>query len=262
MLPQLELLEAAECCLLACTVAWDASAAVSELPPSASEQAGLGCARAAEAVAQAQRALARLVPPAAEAATAVDVQRLSEAHCPDRQQWQQAVGALLQALEDSSPAPARHQPGTSLVNLDLGLARQEYAQNGQQVGSERGARAGGRLGSLPAALTAVPRMRLGSGRLGRRDGQQGSAAAEARAAAARPSQGLDELLAALSDPLADAPAADGSQGQDQQPSEGLSKVVLARCTTLQVGGWAAARGAACCRSPCAAPLQRAEGAGR
>jgi isochorismate synthase/2-succinyl-5-enolpyruvyl-6-hydroxy-3-cyclohexene-1-carboxylate synthase/2-succinyl-6-hydroxy-2,4-cyclohexadiene-1-carboxylate synthase/O-succinylbenzoate synthase len=136
MLPQLELLEAAECCLLACTVAWDAGAAASELPPSVSEQAGLGCALAADAVAQAQRVLARLVPPASEAAAAVDVQRLSEAHCPDRQQWQQAVGALLQALEE---APQQgHQPGTSLVNMDLGLARQEYLQNGQQVGRGQG----------------------------------------------------------------------------------------------------------------------------
>jgi hypothetical protein len=60
-------------------------------------------------------------------------------------------------------------------------------------------------------------------------------------------QGLDELLAALSDPLADASKADGGLGGGAQPSEGLSKVVLARCTTLQVGGWvgAAARPLGC-----------------
>jgi isochorismate synthase/2-succinyl-5-enolpyruvyl-6-hydroxy-3-cyclohexene-1-carboxylate synthase/2-succinyl-6-hydroxy-2,4-cyclohexadiene-1-carboxylate synthase/O-succinylbenzoate synthase len=150
LLPQLEFLEAAECCLLACTVAWDraapaaasaatASAAGStELAGAAGEAAELGqdlepvaCADARSAVERALLTLQQLQPPAPEAAAAVSVRRLSERQSPDEQQWGQAVGQLLGVLEDA-PQPV-HQPGTTLVNLDLDLAREEYQQNGQQV---------------------------------------------------------------------------------------------------------------------------------
>jgi isochorismate synthase/2-succinyl-5-enolpyruvyl-6-hydroxy-3-cyclohexene-1-carboxylate synthase/2-succinyl-6-hydroxy-2,4-cyclohexadiene-1-carboxylate synthase/O-succinylbenzoate synthase len=133
LLPQLEFLEAAECCLLACTVAWDrdaaASSGVSELEQDPEPSP---CADVHAAVERALRTLQRLQPPAPEAAAAVSVRRLSERQCPDEQQWGQAVGSLLDVLEDA-PQPVQ-QPGTALVNLDLDLAREEYLQNGQQVG--------------------------------------------------------------------------------------------------------------------------------
>lgn len=47
-------------------------------------------------------------------------------------------------------------------------------------------------------------------------------------------QGLDDLLAAMSDPLADAAARSSLVPEAQQQAEGLSKAVLARCTTLEV----------------------------
>jgi hypothetical protein len=330
MLPQLELLEAAECCLLACTVAWDAGAASTEPPDTASEQGGLGCAGAAGAVAQALRVLAQLAPPAPEAAAAIDVRRLSEEHCPDWQQWQAAVGSLLQALEESV-APG-HQPGAALLNMDLDLARQEFLQNGQQVGP--GARAGGwGLGAAAARRCWAQLLATGAAAAvgwgcccwgpGRccwglpGDAEHGDCCgsswphasppppcllASVRAAHCMPHlisppgfchqhpqrlrhlpgfwhpsapgrsgrgwgpcthaqlltlrtalQGLDELLAAMSsDPLAEAAELEAAEGQAQL-SEGLSKVVLARCTTLQVGPGGGRGGGGCTAAPASLP---------
>lgn len=96
VLPQLEFLEASECNLLACTLAWDAAATASDGASGAG--AGSPAASAAGAAAAAAAALAALRPPAPPTAPAFNIQRSGVTHDPSESQWREQVPALLQQL--------------------------------------------------------------------------------------------------------------------------------------------------------------------
>ncbi|KAK9847737.1 hypothetical protein WJX84_001736 [Apatococcus fuscideae] len=113
MLPRLELMEAAGCSLLSCTLAWGPPGGLGSGPSDIHAAAG-----------DARAALRCAALPAAAAAPAVKVERTSQEHVPDREQWDQQMGPLPATLKQTNEA-------SELSNVDPAMALDEYNSNGQ-----------------------------------------------------------------------------------------------------------------------------------
>lgn len=116
VLPQVEFLEASDCNLLACTLAWE---------PHSTE----GPSSASQAVEQALAVLGRLQPPAPASAPAFQIQRAPAEHVPSEPEWCEQVPSLLQRLRSDA---ALSSSTLGLADVDDGLAKQEFRTNGQQ----------------------------------------------------------------------------------------------------------------------------------
>lgn len=161
LIPRLEFLEASGCCILACTVAWDAAHAAP--PPAAaastssggdggsssSSAAAVGFASAAAAAMDAAAALDAVQAPAAPAAGAFKLQRLASRHVPDEAGWHRlmegthaelAVGAAVDAAAAAAAAAAQGEEAgtpsvdacTPMLKICPEAAREEYLLNGQE----------------------------------------------------------------------------------------------------------------------------------
>ncbi|KAK9837268.1 hypothetical protein WJX81_002656 [Elliptochloris bilobata] len=166
LLPRLELLEAATCSLLACTLAWRPRTPDPDTNPTKSFHAGGGGGgegrgpdTLAAACAAALVALAAARGPAPASAPSLQVVRHSLAHLPDEAGWRKAMQPLHDALAPVAENPAEEPyDRTGGGDVDPAMAREEYELGGQQgldellaalgAGGEAVvARAGGEAGS-------------------------------------------------------------------------------------------------------------------
>lgn len=113
VLPRLEMLEAGNCHLLCCTLAWHSS--LRHGPPHVSD-----------AVADALDTLRELSPPALRSAPAFQVQRASMTHTPPQSEWQ----ADMQSVHDSLAEPSSTLP-EQLSDSNSHAALDEFSHNGQ-----------------------------------------------------------------------------------------------------------------------------------
>ncbi|KAK9841086.1 hypothetical protein WJX84_008308 [Apatococcus fuscideae] len=113
MLPRLELMEAAGCSLLACTLAWG---------PAGGLGSGPGDVHAAADGIRA--ALSSAASSAAHAAPPVKVVQSSQEHVPNREQWEAQMGPLPATLKSTNDP-------SELSNVDPEMALDEYNSNGQ-----------------------------------------------------------------------------------------------------------------------------------
>ncbi|KXZ52491.1 hypothetical protein GPECTOR_9g535 [Gonium pectorale] len=247
VLPLLELTEAEDCCLLAVTLAWDpaAAAAAAAATAGAGARAGAasaagklaagfgGCASLAEAAARAEAALRRMRPPAPTSAYGLRVTRSEPLHAPSKAEWDSHMATLLGGLQE------RHDTGAPAAAalaslLDPGLARQEYMTHGQQG-----------LDDLLAALTlsasaSASRQPVegdaGDGLDALRDLIDGKVTvSELAAAAATRAAGSGGGSASGGAAPVDAAGGGGAGGVGEE-AEALSKVVMARRTTMRLEG--------------------------
>ena len=164
LLPLLEFTEAADCCLLAVTVAWDGRLpqhAGSNGAAPAAGAAGAGAAHFGDALAAAAAALGAMQPPAPASAPGFRLRPAAAAaaggaaaadgaallaqhtqHTPSREQWSPYVADLLSQL---IPDASLRFPLPGMAALDTDLAREEFMSAGQQVGFTQRA-GGGRAG--------------------------------------------------------------------------------------------------------------------
>lgn len=150
-LPLLELTEAANCCLLSVTVAWDSDS--ESASDAASSSSGSGPRSSSEATERASVALSKLRPPALPSAYAMQLEDVEgPTHSPSHDRWQEDISELLDSLDvslllslSSYPFPVEiTQPNptqaslpdipslTPFLPIDRDLAMQEYASSGQQ----------------------------------------------------------------------------------------------------------------------------------
>ncbi|GIL50277.1 hypothetical protein Vafri_6487 [Volvox africanus] len=242
VLPLLELTEAADCCLLAVTLAWDPDAAKEAGAAAATSASGAtgtsdgafcGCADLATAAARAEAALRLMQPPAPASAYGLRVSRSEPQHSPSKEEWDAHMEALLGGLQEGQDTGVPAAAALASL-LDTGLARQEYLTHGQQG-----------LDDLLAALTL--------------SASTATANAARQSADSDSGDGLDalrdlidgkvtvsELTAATTTTAAAATAAVGSAATtpgggsilsaDGEAAEELSKVVMARRTTMRIEG--------------------------
>ncbi len=153
-LHRIEFLEASGCCILSCTVAWDASHS-SSLESSSSSGSGssgpqaspaVGFASLDAAVMDAAAALDAVQLPAPPAAGAFKLRRLASSHTPDEAGWHAlmdgthaelsaAAAAAAAQQAAAAPQPSDEQPldaCTPLLRVSPEAAREEYLLNGQE----------------------------------------------------------------------------------------------------------------------------------
>ncbi|GAX76586.1 hypothetical protein CEUSTIGMA_g4032.t1 [Chlamydomonas eustigma] len=138
-LPLIEYTEAANCCLLAVTLAWDRQ-------QYRHAAAGTGAGSAEEACQAAADALKLLRPPALPTAYALHLSSVEEpVHTPDKAAWHAQINTLLNKLEvvgcDSksmvllnAEGVALDSTGNEFTQVDRELAWQEFASNAGQQG--------------------------------------------------------------------------------------------------------------------------------
>ncbi len=207
-LPLVELVEAADGCVLATTLAWDGAAGNA----GGAATRGVGSASPDQAAARALEALASLKPPAPLSASAMQLERSDPppagGHLPDERTWHAAMGQVLAELEQSAAGSSGAQVGGNQDDPSLDLARQEYLTNGQQG-----------LDGLLAAMNSEPQL----GPAGSWDEYDGSSGLEPGAS------GRDDYAGALAEAGAGGPGSGGSPA-------GMSKLVMARRTEVALRG--------------------------
>lgn len=157
---RVEFLEASGCCILACTVAWDAShggnlgsgsgsSSSNSSSSSSSSSPAVGFASLDAAVMDAVAALDAVQAPAPPAAGAFKLRRLGSSHTPDEAGWHAlmdgthaelsaaaaAAAAQQQAAAAAAPQPSEDQAldaCTPLLRVSPEAAREEYLLNGQE----------------------------------------------------------------------------------------------------------------------------------
>ncbi|GLC45490.1 hypothetical protein PLESTM_001741500 [Pleodorina starrii] len=251
VLPLLELTEAEDACLLAVTLAWDpaaaADAAAAERGPIPAAGGFSGCASLAEAAARAEAALRLMRPPAPASAYGLRVSRSDPQHCPSRPEWDAHMAALLGGLQEGGDTGGPAAAAAALASLlDTGLARQEYLTHGQQGLDDLLAAVTLSASTAKSAAVRQPADGdVGDGLDALRDLIDGKATVSELAAAARGGGGgaaagaAVAAAAAAAATAAEAPSAGsggGGSGAQQEAAEELSKVVMARRTTMQIGG--------------------------
>ncbi|GFR45865.1 hypothetical protein Agub_g7316 [Astrephomene gubernaculifera] len=255
---------AAEEAAVAAGVTLDASASAAGDAAEAAAAAGfVGCGSLRQAVARAEAALRSMRPPAHDSAYGLRVTRSELQHAPSKEEWDVNMAALLGSLQDGhdSGAPA----AAALASLlDPSLARQEYLTHGQQglddllaamslsafntTSKQQQFQANGDgldairdlidgkvTVSELTAMAAVQRPSLTA-----RTNVNGGVGAS-KAAAAPPSQSLGSINNAGGDSSGSAVASAGmaaamEQGPDTDGGEALSKVVMARRTSMRLEG--------------------------
>lgn len=250
VLPLVELMECATDGLLACTVAWDgsaAAAAATATATTASPNSTTGGSRAArawrgatsvdEAASAALGALSLLQPPAPLAAHSAHIRRTSLEHTPTEEQWHAKLQPLLQQLRSPAKdaAAASGAPPSSssfsgplpvLEQLEKDMAFQEYMTTGQQGLDQL-------LSALQSAQQAEQRQARGDPEQAAGAGLDGSS-----------SGGGSAPSVAAAEPTVAAAGSGGSAGSTNggaaaapgATAAAMSKVVLARRSRLQLQG--------------------------